>query len=252
MIATKGQSDEMLDVVSNRLIARRGPLRERLRSAIASAIEDGTLPANEPLPSERDLAEKLGVSRSTVRACIKDLADSGLVRTRHGAGTMVTGPIPKALTRLSGFTEDVRARGLTPSTDVLDRQIGPIQPDLAMRCGLPLGTEMLSLVRLRRADGEPLSFEKVVVPVDVVGRDYDGRGSLYERLEAVGARPRRILQSLEAVAAERDIAGHLGIATGAPVLHISQVGYDAAGRAVEESTGWYRGDRYRYVGEVAG
>lgn len=242
----------MLEVVSSRLATRQGPLRERLRMAMVSAIEDGTLPANEPLPSERDLAEKLGVSRSTVRVCIRDLADSGLVRTRHGAGTVVTGPIPKALTQLSGFTEDVRARGLVPSTDVLAREIGPIAPDLAMRSGLPLGTRMLFLVRLRRADGEPLSFEKVVVPVDVIGSDYDGTGSLYERLDAVGARPKRILQTLEAVAAEPEIARHLGIAAGAPVLHISQVGYDAEGRAVEDSTGWYRGDRYRYVGEVAG
>lgn len=242
----------MLEVVSSRLAMRQGRLRERLRLAMASAIQDGTLPANEPLPSERELAERLGVSRSTIRVCIKDLADSGLVRTRHGAGTIVTGPIPKALTRLSGFTEDVRARGLLPSTDVLAREIGPIAPDLAMRCSLPLGTEMLSLLRLRRADGEPLSFEKVIVPVDVIGRDYDGRGSLYERLDKVGARPKRILQTLEAVPAEPEIAGHLGIATGAPVLLISQVGYDERGHAVEESTGWYRGDRYRYVGEVAG
>ena len=90
------------------------------------------------------------------------------------------------------------------------------------------------------------------MPLRAVGPGFDGQGSLYDRMDAQGARPRRILQTLEAVAAPLDIAGHLGIAANAPVLRIAQVGYGQTGQAVEDAVSWYRGDRYKYVGELEG
>ena len=242
----------MLNVVTERLRAQQGPLSLRLKEAIALSIHDGTLPKNQALPSERDMAEILGVSRTTLRSCLKDLAQLGLVQTRHGQGTVIIGQIPKALSRHSGFTEDARARGLVPSSDILSLQISPASPDTALRTGMPLGSEVLTLVRLRRANGEALSYESVTVPVWAVGADFDGQGSLYDRMDAFGTRPRRMLQTLEAVAAPDDIAHLLGIAAGAPVLRIAQVGYGADGKAVEDAISWYRGDRYKYVGELEG
>lgn len=232
--------------------ASTGPLAIRLRSTLAAAIRAGVLPADRPLPPERDLAAQLGVSRSTLRVCLKDLADMGLVFTRHGAGTLVAGTIPKALSRLSGFTEDVSARGLRPTSDILECRRGPVTADTAMRTGLALGSQVLTLVRLRRADGEALSFEEVVVPVAAVGPGWDGTGSLYDEMDSLGTRPRRMLQTLEAVAAPANIAALLNIAPGAPTLRIAQVGYGADGKAVEDAVSWYRGDKYKYIGELEG
>ncbi|WP_421726517.1 GntR family transcriptional regulator [Bauldia sp.] len=240
------------DSISERLAAQHGPLTDRLRSTLASAIEDGLIEPGEALPSERELAARLDVSRSTVRQSLKDLADMGLVTTRPGAGTRVIGRIPKALTRLSGFSEDMRLRGLLPSSKVLELAIGPVPSDTAFRTGLPLDTLTLALVRLRCAGGEALSYERAVVPVACVGDDYDGSGSLYERMDEKGARPRRVLQQLEAVGASDEIAELLDIGAGAAVLKIAQVGYGADGTAVEDAVSWYRGDRYRYVGEIRG
>jgi GntR family transcriptional regulator len=242
----------MLHVVAERLRAQRGPLSLRLKQALAASIADGTLPKHQALPSERDMAEALGVSRSTLRTCLKGLAEDGLVQTRHGAGTVITGQIPKALSRHSGFTEDARARGLVPSSDILSLSLAPASPDIALRSGMPLGSDVLTLIRLRRADGEAMSYERVTVPLWAVGADFDGQGSLYDRMEARGTRPRRMVQVLEAVAAPADIAAHLGVSDGAPVLRIGQVGYAADNRPVEDATSWYRGDRYKYVGEVEG
>lgn len=240
------------DSIAQRLAVQHGPLADRLRNALAGVIEDGTIVPGEALPSERELAAKLDISRSTVRTCLKDLAEVGLVQTRPGAGTVVTGRIPKALSRLSGFTEDMRLRGLLPSSQVLELVVGQVPAETAFRTGLPLETRTLTLARLRLAGGEAFSYERAVVPVASVGEDYDGSGSLYERMDEKGARPRRILQQLEAVEASAEIAGHLGIAVGAAVLKIAQVGYDADGSAVEDAISWYRGDRYRYVGEIKG
>jgi GntR family transcriptional regulator len=242
----------MMTPVAERLKNQQGRLSVRLRNAFVSSIEDGSLGANQALPSERELAAELGVSRTTVRSCLKELGEMGLVQTRHGSGTVVVGQIPKALSKLSGFTEDIQARGLVPTSDVLERTVGPVTSDSAVRTGMPLGTRVLRLVRLRRANDEALSYEEAVVPLWAVGSDYDGQGSLYDRMESFGMRPRRMLQTLEAVAAPEPIAALLGIEAGAPTLRIAQVGYCAEGQAVEDAVSWYRGDRYKYVGELEG
>ncbi|MCP4386345.1 MAG: GntR family transcriptional regulator [Hyphomicrobiales bacterium] len=249
---TQGGPTITFDSIAQRLSGQHGPLTDRLRNALTAVIEDGIIAPGESLPSEREFAAKLDISRSTVRTCLRDLADMGLVRTRPGAGTTVIGGIPKALTRLSGFSEDMRLRGLLPSSKVLELVVGPVPSDTAFRTGLPMETQTLTLVRLRLAGGEALSYERAVVPVACVGEDYDGSGSLYERMDENDARPRRTLQQMEAIEASVEIAGHLGIAEGAAVLKIGQVGYGADGTAVEDAISWYRGDRYRYVGEIKG
>src|SRR5262245_45772792 len=156
-----------------------GPLGQRLLAAFSEMIDAGLVPAGKALPSERDLAEALGVSRSTLRDCLSELCERRLVRTKRGVGTIVVGQVRKALSRLSGFTEDMRARGIEPSSRVLERKIGPATPEIAIRTGLPLGTRIMTVARLRYAGGEVLSFERVNVPLVVVGADYDGTTSLY-------------------------------------------------------------------------
>lgn len=238
--------------VRERMQRQHGPLGERLRNALTDALDSGIIAPGESLPSEREMAEQLDVSRSTLRQSLKELALQGMVATRPGAGTVVVGRIHKALSRLSGFSEDMHLRGLVPSSQVLECSIAPVDPDAAFRTGLPLGTPVLTLIRLRFAGGDPIAYERSIVPVDAVGADYDGAGSLYERMDARGSRPRRVLQSLQATEADEDIAGYLGVSPGAAVLEITQLGYCEAGTVVEDAVSWYRGDRYKYVGEIRG
>ena len=236
--------------VSERMRHQHGPIGVRLRNALASVVEGGLIGPGDALPSEREMAERLNVSRSTVRQVLGDLSRQGLLITRRGAGTVVVGRIPKALSSFSGFTEDMQLHGLAATSKVLERSIGPTTADAAFRTGWPLGTPIMTLVRLRMAGGEAFAYERVTVPVDVVGEEYDGSGSLYERMDCRDTRPRRMLQSLKAVEATAVIASLLGIRTGAAVFEISQLGYGDTGRVVEDSIGWYRGDRYKYVGEI--
>lgn len=238
--------------VLERMERQHGPLGERLRNALTAVLDSGAIAPGESLPSEREMAERLDVSRSTLRQGLKDLAQLGLVATRPGAGTVVVGRIPKALSRLSGFSEDMHLRGLLPSSRVLECTIGQVGADAAFRTGLPLGSPVLILVRLRLAGGEPIAYERAVVPVETVGEDYDGSGSLYDRMDARDARPRRVLQSLTATEADEEVAAQLNIRPGAAVLEISQLGYSETGTVVEDAISWYRGDRYKYVGEIKG
>jgi GntR family transcriptional regulator len=241
-----------IEAIKTRMEGETGPLTVRLQNSLIAAIESGAIPAGKTLPAERELALMLDVSRSTLRDCLQELAARQLVRTKRGAGTEVVGQVRKALSLLSGFTEDMRARGLIANTRVLDRTIGPASSDISFRTGLPLGTSVMKLSRLRFAAGEVFSFERVTVPLSAVGEDYDGISSLYARMDERGLRPKRILQNLRAVEATKDLASKLETATGAALLEISQVGYAANGQAVEDALGWYRGDRFQYVGEITG
>src|SRR5690606_7684051 len=83
-----------------------GPLYRRLQTAIKAVIDDGILKVDDALPSERDLANELGISRVTVRNAMRALVEEGVLVQRHGAGTFVAPRVEQALSRLTSFTED--------------------------------------------------------------------------------------------------------------------------------------------------
>lgn len=238
--------------IRRRMDRLTGPLGVRLVMAVTSAIEDRTLGPGQPLPAERDFAAVLGVSRSTLRQSLEQLAKDGYVATRPGAGTFIAQRILKPITRLTGFTDDMLSRGLEPSSRILERKVMPVPPETSFRTGLPLGTEVMMLIRLRQADGEVMGYDRSIFPVQAVGADFDGAGSLYARMDAQGGRPRRILQSLKAAGAPEDIAHHLGVKPGTAVLAIHRIGYGVQGNALEDAMSWYRGDRYEYIAEITG
>ena len=75
------------------------PLRSQLEGAIRSAIRDGRLAVGERLPSSRELARDLGVSRGLVQECYGQLLSEGYLDSRVGSATRVArgaGPVPAA------------------------------------------------------------------------------------------------------------------------------------------------------------
>ena len=68
-----------------------GPLHRKLSDALRDAVRRGRLPVGERLPSERELATRLAVSRSTVVTAYDTLRGEGLLESRQGSGTRVCG-----------------------------------------------------------------------------------------------------------------------------------------------------------------
>lgn len=238
--------------IRRRMDRLTGPLGVRLIMAMISAIEDRSFAPGQPLPAEREFAAGLGVSRSTLRQSLEQLGKEGYVATRAGAGTFIAQRILKPISRLTGFTDDMLSRGLKPSSRILECKVMPVPPEISFRTGLPLGTEVMILTRLRQADDEVMGYDRSIFPVQAVGADFDGTGSLYSRMDARGGRPRRVLQSLKAAGAPEDIARHLGVKPGTAVLAIHRIGYGVQGNALEDAMSWYRGDRYEYIAEITG
>lgn len=238
-----------------RRLGRRAPGRGahayvRLRQSIQQAIETGMLESGHALPSERDLADELAVSRVTVRKAIAGLVEDGVLVQRHGAGTYVAERIVKSFSKLTGFTDDLRARGLRPRVEFLERSIGTVNPEEALALSLSPGARVVRLRRLRFAADKPLALESTAVPQAILKDPKDVKLSLYEVLERLGCRPTRALQRLRAVALDADEARLLALPTGSPALSIERRAFLEDGRAVEFTQSLYRGDAYDFVAEL--
>jgi GntR family transcriptional regulator len=238
--------------LGQRLPTRATHAYMRLRQSIQQAIETGTMESGHALPSERELANALSLSRVTVRKAIAGLVDDGLLVQRHGAGTYVAERIVKSFSKLTGFTDDLRARGLKPRVEFLERSIGTVTPEEALALGLSPGARVVRLRRLRFAGDKPLALENTVVPHAILKDPQSVKLSLYEVLDQLGCRPTRALQRLRAVALDAAQARLLALPAGSPALSIERRAFLDDARAVEFTQSLYRGDAYDFVAELQG
>ena len=239
-----------LRVRLERAAAGGGPRYEQLRGVLHELIAAGVTGPEGALPPERELARVTGMSRVTVRKALAGLAAAGVVRQRAGAGNFVGDRIVRSFSRLTGFTEDLRARGLDARVLFLDRSVGEVNTDEAMALALSPGSRVVRLHRLRLSGDSALAVERTTVPQAILPRADLVKDSLYEALNRLGVAPVRALQRLRAVALDAASADHLGLQPGAPALQIERRAFLADGRAVEFTRSIYRADAYDFVAEL--
>jgi GntR family transcriptional regulator len=226
------------------------PMYAQLERALQTAIANGDLAPGHALPGERELARLTSLSRVTVRKALAGLAAKGLLISRHGSGTFIAERIVKSTSRLTSFTDDLRARGLNPRSRFLERTVGAVTPEEAMALNLSPGALVVRLHRLRLADDAPLALERSTVPQAILPDAQRVTGSLYETLDKLGLRPQRALQHLRAVSCDAESARLLKVQRGAPGLLIERRAFLADGRPVEFTRSLYRGDAYDFVAEL--
>jgi GntR family transcriptional regulator len=235
------------------------PLYFQLREAILREMEDGGLRAGDRLPTEAALQHRYGVSRSTIRQALAELAAEGVIRTVHGVGTFVAESKIRHVPLLTSFTELVSSQGFEPSHQVLDSVVVGAPPDVAVELGVEPGTACRFLRRLLLADGAAVGVAETWLPHAVVGaheelfeQDRLGRGSLYAVLQAppVGLQLHRAVESISPRVADADAAGLLGCEEGSPVLSIKRVTFTPEDRVVEATHLVFAGDRYEYRVEL--
>jgi GntR family transcriptional regulator len=228
------------------------PLYLQLQAELRALIESGKLQPGDAVPGERDLANRLKISRVTIRKAISNLAADGLLIQRHGAGTFVARRMEASLSVLSSFSDDMRARGMVPESRWIERVTAVAMPEEALALSLSPGATVVRLTRVRLADGMPLAIERASVPATFLPDLVHLGSSLYAAMAISGARPVRALQRIRAEkAGERD-AEMLAIAVGAPVLAIERRGFDAEGRPVELTRSRIRADLYDFIAELRG
>ncbi|GAA5170905.1 GntR family transcriptional regulator [Pseudonocardia eucalypti] len=224
------------------------PLYFQVASRIQQLIEEGELPVGGRLENEVELADRLGVSRPTMRRAIGYLVDRGMLVRKRGVGTQIVQPKLRRPVELSSLYDDLVKSGQRPHTEITVLEIRPAPDAIAEALGIPFGTEITWMERLRYSDGEPLALMHNAVPVDVLRltrADLAERG-LYQLLRAAGHHPRMANQTVGAKAATAQEAKLLGERRGAPMLTMTRTAWDAEGRAVEYGSHLYRAGRYSF------
>lgn len=229
------------------------PLYLQLQRLIRDSVGAGTLKSDDALPSERDLARQLGISRVTVRKAIAGLVEKGILIQRWGSGTFIAPAmhVEQALSRLSSFTDDMLARGLAPSATILDRSNGPSSPQESMALGISPGEPVSRLKRLRLAGDIPMALEHAVVPARFLPDPHLVDRSLYAALIDRGYGPKRALQRLHAVLLNPGQAILLEVPDHSAALYIERRSFLESGEAVEFTSSYYRGDAYDFVAELS-
>jgi GntR family transcriptional regulator, N-acetylglucosamine utilization regulator len=227
------------------------PLYQQLQRTLRQAIENRVLGPDDALPPERDLADDFHVSRITVRKAIDGLVSEGLLVRRQGSGTFVSARVEKNFSKLTSFSEDMRARGRTPHSVWLRKSAGSVTPEEALTLRSSPGTPVFRFHRIRFADDAPMAVEYATVLASCLPSIDAVESSLYEALETTGNRPVRALQRLRAVLLAAEQAELLKANERDAGLLVERLGFLKDGRAVEFTQTYYRGDIYDFVAELS-
>ncbi|MFI6685636.1 GntR family transcriptional regulator [Streptomyces sp. NPDC050485] len=224
------------------------PLYFQLSQQLEAAIEKGTLTPGSLLGNEIDLANRLGLSRPTVRQAIQALVDKGLLVRRRGVGTQVVHSQVKRPLELSSLYDDLEAAGQKPATTVLRNTFEPATAEVAAALGVPQGSDVHLLERLRYAHGEPMARLRNHLPAGLLPLDteyLEGTG-LYRLMRGAGITLHSARQTVGARAATALEAELLTEAVGAPLLTMQRTTFDDTGRVVEFGSHIYRASRYSF------
>ncbi|MBN1454337.1 MAG: GntR family transcriptional regulator [Anaerolineales bacterium] len=212
---------------------------QRLQSKLSVLIA-GT-PAGDRLPSEPQLARKLGVSRATLREAMRTFETQGLIRRRQGAGTFVVGQVPVLDSGLEVLESlDTMAQRLNLAVTVSDMHVDRVYADHELADGLklPLASSLISIRRVIRADGRPVAYlvdtlpEEVLKPEDLPG---DFNGSVLDFLIARGIPLTISRAAISATGATAEVARALEIQREDVLLKFTSQLYIANGSVVDYS-----------------
>ncbi|MDD3822954.1 MAG: GntR family transcriptional regulator [Sphaerochaetaceae bacterium] len=224
------------------------PLYYQIEQVLRERIMDGTFKEGSMIPPESQLEKEFQVSRITVRRAVENLVQLGLLRKQQGIGTTVTKSyIDDDINSLEGFTEKMERQGHRVSSTLLEAHyVVPSEP-ISVCLGLPAGTKVLLISRVRNVDGAPLALFNTYIPPNLGITDKeDFSGSLFEVYERHGIVPTYSDRTIRAINVCKRTAELLQINVNDAALQLNYEVFDGDGRPIEYDEGIYRGDWYQY------
>jgi GntR family transcriptional regulator len=235
------------------------PLYVQLREALRTQIEEQGLRPGDRLPTETELEERYGVSRSTIRQAVGELETEGLLRRVQGKGTFVTAPKIQHLPVLTSFSELLRSQGHHPSHRLLRSTIVAAGPQIAHDLELAEDLPGRHLERLLVADDQPVGVSRTWLPLAVLG-DHDRHidrgvhegGSLYQLLADSSPTlvPHRGTETIQPTLAGSEESRLLGCDPGTPLLEIRRCTWTATDLPLERTQLVFVPGRYEYRVEL--
>ncbi|BBX94828.1 Rv0792c family HTH-type transcriptional regulator [Mycobacterium lacus] len=243
-----------LDLGAADLRISRGsvPASAQLAEALKAQIVQQRLPHGGRLPSERELIERSGLSRVTVRAAVGLLERQGWLVRRQGLGTFVADPVKQELASgVRTITEVLLGSGVTPQVDVLSHRTGPAPRRIAEALRLP---EVLCIRRRFRDGDQPLALVTAYLPTGLgeavepllsAGPSTETTYTMWE--QRLDVRIARATHEIQAAGAPPEVADALGLAVGSPVLVLERTSYTADDKPIEVVVFHYRPEWYRFA-----
>ena len=224
------------------------PLYFQVAQQIEQSIERGDLAPGSRLDNEILLADRYGLSRPTMRRAIQELVGKGLLVRKRGVGTQVVHGQVKRSVELTSLYDDLARTKQKPATQILLHETTAAPDDIAVRLGLPIGTQVVHLERVRYALDEPLAVLRNWLPVQTArfSREDVENGGLYAHLRDGGVRICVASQRIGARAANAEEARLLAVKRGAPLLTMERTTFDDTGHAIEFGRHVYRSDTYSF------
>ena len=224
------------------------PLYHQVVQGIEAAILSGDLAFGSRLANEIDLAERLKLSRPTMRKAMDELVRNGLLVRKRGVGTQVVSSRLRRPLELSSSFDELERNGQKPATKVLEFRHGPADPDVARALELPEGVHTYHLIRLRSVGGKPLALLENWVRDDIAEITEEGlrRRGLYQILREAGVSLRMATQRIGATVASGRQAQALGTAPGSALVTMERTSVDDSGRHIETGLHYYRADLYSF------
>ena len=227
--------------------SRLMPFYHQLAKAIEKDIETGTLTPGERVENEIALAERLRVSRPTARRAFQELVELGMLVRKRGVGTQVAPVRVRRKVDVTSLFDDLTSDGRKPTTKVLEYNVAPGTPEVSDMLEIPPGTEVVTIRRLRYADGEPLAIMTNHIGLEIAPT-YEGLTNLglYASLRKRGIDVHVAQQHIGARTATAAEARLLEEKPKMALLTMERTAYDYAGHAIEHGVHLYRASRYNF------
>lgn len=224
------------------------PLYHQLAEQLARAIEDGLLQPGELLEPEVSLADRLDMSRPTVRRSIAELVTRGLLVRRRGVGSTVAHAAVHRRIELTSLHDDLVADRHEPATRVLRLGYAEHNKRAARALDIDPRTPLVYVERLRLSDGVPIAILRNWLPPScgsLSASELESDG-LYSQLRRRGITPAVAHQTLGSRPAGQEERTLLGLGRHDPVLTMTRRAFDSAGAPFEFGDHSYRADRYSF------
>lgn len=235
------------------------PLWVQLREELRAEIERQGLRPGDRLPTEAELEERYGVSRSTIRQAVGELEAEGLLERVQGRGTFVATSRIRHLPVLTSFSELLRSQGHRPSHRLMVHRVEAAPVEAVQALGLADSAPCRFYERILIADDQPVGVSRSWLPLEVLG-SHDGPivsgieagRSLYALLTECSAElvPAHGAETIRPALADATASRLLGCEPGTALLHIRRTTWTAADRPLEWTELVFVPGRYEYRVEL--
>ena len=234
----------------------RAPLYARAEQDLRARIAAGEWKPGAALPTEAVLSAQLGISQGTLRRALGVLEAQRLIERRQGIGTYVTEATSERALFHFFRAEALDGGRITPTSRLHRLEQGPAAADEAQALALLHRARVHRLARQRFVAGQAAIVEEIALPEALfpgfalpIGVELtDELYVHYQRHHGITVM--RVTEKLSAIAAPPDIAALLGLAPGAPCLHIARLAFDVMDRPVERRLSWIETSALRYAIEL--